>query len=170
LTRVRGGRHLAGRVVLEGRAAVGGTLRHGPAERVVGPGIPVDLSTGRVLDVLPFGEPTGGVIQGGRRRDDLRPGQIGCAGEAGAFSSQVVGEVDPLRGDEPGGPLLLLGDLCQFAPGDTDVSPEELRKALPERRLRTRCQAFRQRVAPAFPAEKTIGIMTWRTSVPTICR
>ncbi len=77
LAGVRGGRHLAGRVVLVARAAVGGTLRHRPAERVVGPGVAVDLGAGRVLDVLPLREPAGGVVLGGGGRDDLRPGQIG---------------------------------------------------------------------------------------------
>jgi hypothetical protein len=96
---VRGGRHLAGRVVLVSRAAVRGTLRHRPAERIVGPGVKVDLSPGRVLDVLPLREPTGRVILCRRRRDDLCPGQIGRARDLRPFARQAVREVDPLGGE-----------------------------------------------------------------------
>ena len=53
-----GGRDdLARLVVLEGAGAVDGGLRHRPAERVVAPVIAVDLGSGSVLDVLPFGQP-----------------------------------------------------------------------------------------------------------------
>jgi hypothetical protein len=63
--------------------------------------------------VLPLSEPAGGVVLGGRGRDDLRPGQISRAGDPRPFAREVVREVDPL-----GGPLLLLGDLRQFPPGE----------------------------------------------------
>jgi hypothetical protein len=72
---------------------------------------------------------------GGRGRDDLRPGQISRAGDPRPFAREVVREVDPLGGDQPGGPLLLLGDLRQFPRGKSVQSPEESRKALPERRF-----------------------------------
>ena len=62
---------LAGLVVLEGAGAVDGGLRHRPAEGVVAPGVAVDLSPGTVLDVLPFGQPAGQVVRGGRLGDDL---------------------------------------------------------------------------------------------------
>jgi hypothetical protein len=52
---------------------------------------------------------------GARRRHNLCPGQIGRAGDLHPFARQVVREVDPLGGDQPGGPLLLLGDLRQSA-------------------------------------------------------
>jgi len=83
---VRGGRHLAGRVVLVRRAAVDGTLRHRPAERIVGPGVKVDLGPGRVLDVLPLREPARWIVLGRGGRHDLCPGQIGRAGDAVPFS------------------------------------------------------------------------------------
>jgi hypothetical protein len=68
--------------------------------------------------VLPLREPTGGVVLGARRRHNLCPGQIGRAGDLRPFAGQIVREVNPFGGDEAGGPLLLLGDLRQFAPGE----------------------------------------------------
>jgi hypothetical protein len=68
--------------------------------------------------VLPFGEPAGGVVLGRRGRHDLCPGQIGRGGDLRPFPREVVREVDPLGGDGSGGPLLLLGDLRQFPPGE----------------------------------------------------
>ncbi len=54
-------RDLVRLVVLEGAGAVDGGLRHRPAQRVVAPGIAVDLGPGAVLDVLPFGQPADGI-------------------------------------------------------------------------------------------------------------
>jgi hypothetical protein len=72
--------------------------------------------------VLPLGEPAGGVVLSRRGRHDLCPGQIGRAGDLRPFARQVVREVDPLGGDQAGGPLLLLGDLRQSA--KLEVRPE----------------------------------------------
>jgi len=130
LIRVRGGRYLAGRVVLVYCAAVSGTRRHRPAERVVGPGVSVDLGPGRVLHMLPFREPNGGVVQGGGRRDDQRPGQIGRPEDAGTFCRQVAGEIDRLGGHETGRPLLLQGDMCQFTLRDICKDSQEITRSI----------------------------------------
>jgi hypothetical protein len=85
--------------------------------------------------VLPLREPAGGVVLGGRGHHDLCPGQIGRAGDPRPFAREVVREVDPLEGDQAGGPLLLLGDLRQFPRGKSVQSPEESLNSLTERRL-----------------------------------
>ena len=59
LAGVRDAGELAGLVVLEGAGAVDGGLGDRPTERVVGPGVPVDLGPGTVADMLPFRQPAG---------------------------------------------------------------------------------------------------------------
>jgi hypothetical protein len=117
LAGMRGGRHLARLVVLEGAGAVDGGLRHRPALRVVAPGVAVDLGPGTVANVLPFRQPAGQVVRGGCLGDDLGTGDVGRPGDAGSFPGEVPGEVDSLGSHQPGGSLLLLGDLCDFVTG-----------------------------------------------------
>jgi hypothetical protein len=88
LAGVCGGRHLARLVVLEGAGAVDGGLRDRPAECVVAPGVAVDLIPGTVLNVLPFGQPPGQIVRGGRLGDDLGAGDVGRPGDAGSFPAR----------------------------------------------------------------------------------
>jgi hypothetical protein len=46
------------------------------------------------------------------------PNRVSRAGDFRPFPRQVVREVDPVGGHGAGGPLLLLGDLRQFPPGE----------------------------------------------------
>ena len=70
-------RDLARLVVLECAGAVDGGLRDRPAQRVVAPGVAVDFGPGTVANVLPFGQPAGQVVRGGRLGDDLGTGDVG---------------------------------------------------------------------------------------------
>ena len=162
LAGVRDGGHLARLVVLEGAGAVDGGLRDRPAEGVVGPGVAVDLIPGTVLDVLPFGQPAGGVVLRGGRGHDLRARQIGRPGDAGPFSRQVGGEIDSLGGDQAGGPRLLLGDLrdCHHLP--KSVVPN-LREISP----RVIVRGDRDQRVGGIPSRLPLGSMTLRATSVT---
>jgi hypothetical protein len=117
LAGMRGGRDLARLVILQGAGAVDGGVTHRSPEWAVGPRVPVDLGPGATLNVLPFGEPAGGIVLDGSRGHDLGSRQIGCTGDAGPFSRQVGVAIDSLGSHQPSGCLLLLGDLRDFAAG-----------------------------------------------------
>ncbi len=126
-----GGRNdLARLVVLEGAGAVDGGLRDRPAQCVVAPGGAVDLSPGAVPDMLPFGQPPGQIVRGGRLGDDLGAGDVGRTGDAGSFPGEVVREVDPLGGDRARRGLLLLDDLRHLAAQGVEVVVLEIGRPL----------------------------------------